>query len=70
MRPKNLLCLAALALSACGYSVSAASMQLAQQHCERHGGVSSVASYERGKHLEIICASGIRIEIKRHKEKP
>ena len=69
MSQKKLLCLAALSLVACGSSIEPADMQLAQQQCERHGGVKSVARHEHGMHLTIFCASGLLIEIKRHNEK-
>lgn len=62
--------LAALMLCACTGAVSPADMKYGEQLCEKHGGLLSVAQFERGRNLVISCRDetgfDVRLKEPRH----
>lgn len=55
-----------VALVACSGRVEPDDFALADQQCSNHGGTASVARYEHGKHITIVCKSGLLVEVYKH----
>jgi hypothetical protein len=59
-----------LALAGCSSMTQPEDIALAEEMCSKRGGFSSVARYERGKNIIIVCRDGAVIDVRLHEVKP